>query len=85
MKVESTALTEQRETCDDEKEKSNADLEFSSWFSVVVLICLSAWSCSVRKAPFGAHPQNGARKLSSLYIFVASVKLHVFISITSRS
>ena len=47
MNVESTTLAGQRETCNDEKKRADTDLEFSSWFSVVVLTCLSTGSCLV--------------------------------------
>ena len=40
MKVGLTVLTGQRETCHEEKETADTDLEFSSWFSDVVRACL---------------------------------------------
>ena len=42
MKVELTALAGQRETCHEEKKRADIDVEFSSWFSVLVITCLSA-------------------------------------------
>ena len=65
MKVELTALAGQKETYHEEKVRADTDLKFSSWFSVVVLICLSAGfvftgSCLVCEAPFQISLQNGA-------------------------
>ena len=42
MKTELTALAKQRETTCHERERADTDLEFSFWFSVVVLMYLFA-------------------------------------------
>ena len=45
MEVESAVLARQRETTyHGEEERADTDLEYSSWFSVVFLTCLSARS-----------------------------------------
>ena len=72
MEAESTALAEQREiTYHGEKKRADTELEFYSWFSVVVLTCWVA---------FEPSPKNGAHKLLSPYIFMANVQLGVFTS-----
>ena len=48
MKTEMTALANQRQaTNQGGKERADTDLEFSSQFSLLFLICLSAGSCLV--------------------------------------
>ena len=79
MKSETTALARQREvTYPDEKKES----KHRPWISFLIFSCISnmlVWSVTSRP-PLERTPQNGARKLSSPYIFDVGVQLYIFSS-----
>ena len=62
MKVESTVLDGQRETCHEKKEQTET-LTFLSWFSVVLTCLLAGFvftsSCLVCGSFSGSHPKMG--------------------------
>ena len=80
MKYESTALAGQKETrC--QIGWAETDLEFSSWFFVVVLLlwfCFH-WFTSVVRPLFGPHPKMGAATFDYLRIVLANVYSRLFL------
>ena len=64
---------------DDEKERKDSELKFLSSFLLLFWNAFPQFAFSVQPL-YGDLIQNGAREISSPYIFVASIQLIVFTS-----